>query len=281
MLDEQHRHVAAQAADALAQLAHVVAAEPAGRLVEQDQPRARRRAPAPARRASAPGRAACPGSRPATSATPSASSASSAAARSARSSRSERGSPSSAEARPARRRRSAPAMTFSSAVSPANSPTPCSVRAMPRPASWCGRTRAQRAPAPRDVAVVGAHEAADDVEERRLAGAVGPDDADDLAGRDRQRDLLEGRQPAEADRDRVDAQPISLLALVGGHGIPFVPRGRDLHAQRHGATVWVARRSLIVARAQTSRAPRCGRATTSAAASAGPARRAGRRAPRR
>ena len=33
--------------------------------------------------------------------------------------------------RPARRRRSAPAMTFSSAVSPANRPTPCSVRAMP------------------------------------------------------------------------------------------------------------------------------------------------------
>ena len=41
VLDEQHRHVTAQAADALAELAHVVAAEPAGRLVEQDEPGSR------------------------------------------------------------------------------------------------------------------------------------------------------------------------------------------------------------------------------------------------
>src|SRR5919197_3064389 len=41
VLDEQHRHVAAEGADALAQLLHVVAAEPAGRLVEEDELRAR------------------------------------------------------------------------------------------------------------------------------------------------------------------------------------------------------------------------------------------------
>ena len=64
--------------------------------------------------------------------------------------------------------------------------------------------------------------------------------------------------PPKRTRDRVDAQPLSLGALVGGHGIPFVPRGRDLHAQRHGATVWVAAPALIVAAAQTSRAaPLC------------------------
>ena len=37
------------------------------------------------------------------------------------------------------------------------------------------------------------------VDERRLAGAVGADQADDLAWRDRQRDVVDGRDAAEAD----------------------------------------------------------------------------------
>ena len=78
---------------------------------------------------------------------------------------------------------------------------------MPRPASWCGRTRAQRRPFQRDLPASGPHEAADDVEQRRLAGAVGADHADHLAGRDREGDVVERGEPAEAHGDPGDARP--------------------------------------------------------------------------
>ena len=42
--------------------------------------------------------------------------------------------------------------------------------------------------------------AGDQVEHRRLAGAVGADDAGDRAGRDRERDVADRRQPAEVLR---------------------------------------------------------------------------------
>ncbi len=63
-----------------------------------------------------------------------------ATARSRRSSRSDLGSPNSPDQNPARPPGVAPIMTFSTTDRPLNSPTPCSVRAMPRPASRCGRT---------------------------------------------------------------------------------------------------------------------------------------------
>jgi hypothetical protein len=251
MLDQQHRHVAPQAADALAQLAHVLAAEPAGRLVEQDQLRSpderarqrdalldregqRSRQPAgdvvdaerlerlERRRAQGP-----------------------LVAIGARQSQQRRGQ---ARAAPALR----PGHDVLERRQPREQPDALERAGDPEARELMRPDVAQRALAPRDVAVVGAHEAADHVEERRLARAVGADDADDLARRDLQGDVVERGQAAEAHRDRVDAQPVSLSALVGGHGIPVVPRGRDLHAQRHGATVWVGGPPLIVAATQTS-----------------------------
>ena len=100
--------------------------------------------------------------------------------RSRRSSRSLAGSPSSAGTKPARAVCEAPAITFSSTVSPAKSPTPCRVRAMPSRVSRCGRGRSGR-PSRVSGPVVRRDEAADHVEQRGLAGAVGPDDADHLA----------------------------------------------------------------------------------------------------
>src|SRR6266404_6123891 len=57
-----------------------------------------------------------------------------------------------------------------------------------------------------DAPLVGMHVAGDAVEERGLAGAVGTDEADDLARLDGERDLLVGEQAAEALRGGLDAQ---------------------------------------------------------------------------
>ena len=111
--------------------------------------RARRPAPGPARPASAPGRAGCPGSGRRTARRRAPRASRHARSRSARSSRSLRGRPEQRGdgSRPGPAT-PAPAMTFSRTVRPANRPTPCSVRAMPSPASWCGRRPAQRLAAP-------------------------------------------------------------------------------------------------------------------------------------
>ena len=66
-----------------------------------------------------------------------------------------------------------------------------------------------RRPRERDLAAGRVEDAGDDVEERRLAGAVGPDQADDRALRDREVDVVDGDQAAEALRDvlGVEEQP--------------------------------------------------------------------------
>ena len=93
--------------------------------------------------------ASCCGMASASPGAPTRSSASSAWPRSARSSRSLRGSPPSADQNPARAWRCAPIITFSSTDSRRNRPTPCSVRAMPSAASWCGCSRRSSAPSNR------------------------------------------------------------------------------------------------------------------------------------
>src|SRR3954451_8744193 len=60
---------------------------------------------------------------------------------------------------------------------------------------------AQRLVAPLQPSLVGAGEPADDVEQRRLAGAIWSDDADDLVLGDGRRDIRQRREPAEADGD--------------------------------------------------------------------------------
>src|SRR5262249_1522144 len=61
----------------------------------------------------------------------------------------------------------------------------------------CGQARAIT-PLEQDAAFVRMVEAADDVQERRLAGAVGADDREDLSALDVQADIAQGEQRAEA-----------------------------------------------------------------------------------
>src|SRR5207253_2061234 len=60
-------------------------------------------------------------------------------------------------------------------------------------------------------------ETGDDVEERGLAGTVGPDEPDDLVLVDREADAVEHLEPAEAERDVVDVE-VRVLSL--SHGRP-------------------------------------------------------------
>ena len=204
------------------------------------------------------------------------------ASRSARSSRSERGSPSSADASPARRAalgarpsrsRARSAREQPDALQRAGDAEAGELRAAGR------RAAARRASATSPAS--GATKPQMTLNSVVLPAPLGPMTPTTSPGATVERDVVERGEAAEADGDRVDAQPVSPGALVGGHGIPFVPRGRDLHAQRHGATVWVATPVLIVRACPNFRRPRCGPRTTSAGASAGSAPRAGRRAPRR
>ena len=84
-----------------------------------------------------------------------------------------------------------------------------------------------------DVAGIGLVHAADDVEQRRLAGAVRPDDADDLAGAERGRYAVERAHAAERDRDASTARmlmPAPLPACsLGGRA---VERSRRVRAPR-------------------------------------------------
>ena len=77
-------------------------------------------------------------------------------------------------------------------------------------------------------------EAADHVEQRGLARAVGPDDAADLAGADRQRDVVERLEPAEVLGDpgrsrRMAARPGAGVgaASYGWNGLQLARRSPD------------------------------------------------------
>ena len=95
----------------------------------------------------------------------------------------------------------APTITFSSSVIDGNRARFWNVRAMPRLAMpWAGtasRSRAVEVHRARGRVV----DPADDVEHRRLAGAVGPDQAADLALVDREGEPVERDDAAEAHRD--------------------------------------------------------------------------------
>ena len=112
---------------------------------------------------------------------------------------------------------------------PANGRTIWKVRATPSAAHAVRRAgRVRRAPSRRTVARVGAIEAGDDVEERGLAGPVGPDDAEDLAGRRRRRLtsrftavrppkrlVIPRREEAHGTASRCAAQPLPDPAAPG------------------------------------------------------------------
>ena len=69
------------------------------------------------------------------------------------------------------------------------------------PADLCRRPARDLVALEDDPAFVRLGETGDEIEHRRLAGPVRPDDAECLAGRAVQRDVLDGVQPAEALRD--------------------------------------------------------------------------------
>ena len=180
-----------------AELLALVRVEPGGRLVEADEARLRRRAPARCRRACAAPATARSAARPR-----------SPPARAARASaRSPRSRCAGAETDllaacattegDARRRAGSRARVRSS-----KSSIDCHVRASPSRARACGGRPVRSWPSsstrPRD-----ADEAGDRVDEGRLAGAVRADQADELARADLEVDVDDGVHPAEAHRDPV------------------------------------------------------------------------------
>src|SRR6202043_3691199 len=78
---------------------------------------------------------------------------------------------------------------------------------------------------------IGVVEPAQHVEEGGLAGAVGPDQAADFPGFDLERDVDERDDPAEANRQSVDAEQRAASAVSGG-----AAHRRALGARRTRAT---------------------------------------------
>jgi hypothetical protein len=70
------------------------------------------------------------------------------------------------------------------------------------------RLRSKGPPVQGHLPVGGRHEPADNVEQRRLAGPVRPDDADNPPRFDPQRDVVECKKPAEADSQVVEGKPL-------------------------------------------------------------------------
>ena len=114
--------------------------------------------------------------------------------------------------------------------------------------------RAARAPCRRISPARQRDEAHDRVQRRRLAGAVGPDQADDLAAAERQAEVAHGGQPAVADLDRVE------LEDGVSHRGRRRPRRRGRRSRRRGCarisagvpTASVTPRSSTWMRSQTS-----------------------------
>jgi hypothetical protein len=77
---------------------------------------------------------------------------------------------------------------------------------------------AQRPALPGDLPGVRSDEAADDVEQRGLAGAVGPDEAEHLAVADVERHGVEGLEAAERDADVAHTEQRLAAARAGRGG---------------------------------------------------------------
>ena len=106
--------------------------------------------------------------------------------------------------------RSAATVRFSRTVRSSNSSVLCQVRARPRRARTCGGIPVRSRPSSSTLPGV-PDEAGDRVDERRLAGAVRADEADQLALRDLEIDVLDGVDSSEPHRQARRAQD-------GAHG---------------------------------------------------------------
>ena len=93
---------------------------------------------------------------------------------------------------------SAPPVTFSSTVMSGNGCTTWNVRAMPSRAMRSGGRRSMRSSPYQNLAGAGPMHAGDEIDQGRLAGAVGTDQADDLTRPQFERDVVDGDQAAEA-----------------------------------------------------------------------------------
>src|SRR5262249_32867318 len=110
-----------------------------------------------------------------------------------------------------------PIITFSCTVSRGKRLVFWKVRARPARAIRSGRRAGGARPVERTVTAARGQEAREEVEARRLAGAVGADQADDGAGVDGEADAVDGREAAEVHAEILDVKQ--------GHG-PLAPAGR-------------------------------------------------------
>ncbi len=108
--------------------------------------------------------------------------------------------------KPADDRACAPTITLSVTVIRWNIARFWNVRPRPRPATSCVATAGERAALEHDVARLVLVEPAHAVEQGRLAGAVGADQAADVAAADVEADVVEGHDAAEAHADTSDAE---------------------------------------------------------------------------
>ena len=113
----------------------------------------------------------------------------------------------------------------------------------------------------RDGPRVGRLKAAEHVDERRLAGAVGADQPERLAGLERQVDVLEDLQPGEGERDALGPQGALRRPIVGRLGA----------GGRRRAAAAARARSSPAAAARAARRPPCRRLARSASRSSSPA----------
>ena len=97
---------------------------------------------------------------------------------------------------------------------------------MPRAASCLGREAGDVAAVEPDRAGVGPVEPGDEIEQRRLAGAVRADDADELALGDVEIDAIDGGQAAEAPRQPAQRMHAT-VRLLRHQTVPSRPCGRN------------------------------------------------------
>ena len=127
-------------------------------------------------------------------------------------------------------------MTFSVTVRSGKGLSFWKVRATPRPADAIGPQAGDIAAVQEDAAGVGRLEAGDQIEQRRFAGAVGTNDADDLALVHIEGDVSVGGQAAVALRQALNVKEQA-------HGVPArrrmrssnrlrMPLGRHMHTSR-------------------------------------------------
>ena len=119
-----------------------------------------------------------------------------------------------------------PSSTFSSTVRPGKRRTDWKVRARPRRASRCGLSPVTSWPFIRTVPAVGFWKPRERVDERRLAGAVRADQAEDLA---LPQDEVDAVDRVDAPEVNLEAARLEQLRAVRDGGLGLGSGTRSLH----------------------------------------------------